>query len=147
MPDFFLISGLFLSQVISRPWKNYLDTKVVHYLYFLVLWSLLIVPGTWLISGPMPDSGAEAIKVLAYSLYKPVAMLWFIMMLPIYFVVARLLKGVPNALVLAVAALMMVFPLPHGCLSAGLVRGVFHLLLCRARDGRAIFQIGRLGTC
>lgn len=114
MPDFFLISGLFLSQVISRPWKNYLDTKVVHYLYFLVLWSLLIVPGTWLISGPMPDSGTEAVKLLAYSLYKPVAMLWFIMMLPIYFVVARLLKDVPSALVLAVAAVMMVFPLHTG---------------------------------
>lgn len=114
MPDFFLISGLFLSQVISRPWKNYLDTKVVHYLYFLILWSLLIVPGIWVISGVMPDSGTAAARLLVYSLYKPVAMLWFILMLPIYFVVARLLKPVPNALVLGVAAALMVFPLHTG---------------------------------
>ena len=44
MPDFFLISGLFLSRVIDRPWRHYLDTKVVHYLYFFVLWTLIVVP-------------------------------------------------------------------------------------------------------
>ena len=30
MPDFFLISGLFLSVVIDRDWRTYLDRKVVH---------------------------------------------------------------------------------------------------------------------
>ncbi len=30
MPDFFLLSGLFLSRVIDRDWKTYLDRKVVH---------------------------------------------------------------------------------------------------------------------
>lgn len=114
MPDFFLISGLFLSKVISKPWRNYLDTKVVHYLYFLVLWTLLIVPGIWMITGPSPESGAAALQALAHSLYKPVAMLWFILMLPIYFVAARLLKKVPDALVLVVAAAMMIFPMHTG---------------------------------
>jgi uncharacterized membrane protein YcfT len=114
MPDFFLISGLFLAQVIARPWRSYLDTKVVHYLYFLVLWTLLIVPGVWFITGPMPATALDAVGDLAFHLYKPAAMLWFILMLPIYFVVARLLQGVPNALVMAVAALMMVFPLHSG---------------------------------
>src|ERR1700730_5512954 len=28
MPDFFLISGLFLSRVIDRDWRSYLDRKV-----------------------------------------------------------------------------------------------------------------------
>ena len=30
MPDFFLLSGLFLSCVIDRDWRTYLDRKVVH---------------------------------------------------------------------------------------------------------------------
>lgn len=30
MPDFFLISGLFLAATIDRPWRLYLDRKVVH---------------------------------------------------------------------------------------------------------------------
>ena len=38
MPDFFLISGLFLSLVIDRDWRTYLDRKVVHFAYFYVLW-------------------------------------------------------------------------------------------------------------
>jgi uncharacterized membrane protein YcfT len=114
MPDFFLISGLFLSRVIAKPWKSYLDTKVVHYLYFLVLWTLLIVPGMWLITGPLPENSIDALRHLAYSLYKPVAMLWFIMILPIYFVVTRLLRPVPDIVVLAAAAAMMIFPMHTG---------------------------------
>src|ERR1700745_4397959 len=38
MPDFFLISGLFLSVVIDRDWRTFLDRKVVHFAYFYVLW-------------------------------------------------------------------------------------------------------------
>ena len=34
MPDFFLISGLFLARVIDRDWRDYLDKKVVHFAYF-----------------------------------------------------------------------------------------------------------------
>src|SRR5215475_10881975 len=38
MPDFFLISGLFLARVIGRDWRTYLDRKVVHFAYFYLLW-------------------------------------------------------------------------------------------------------------
>src|SRR6201993_3483248 len=38
MPDFFLISGLFLPVVINRDWRTYLDRKVMHFAYFYVLW-------------------------------------------------------------------------------------------------------------
>jgi len=31
MPDFFLISVLFLARVVDRPWRAYLDTKIVHF--------------------------------------------------------------------------------------------------------------------
>src|SRR6266702_5914223 len=41
MPDFFLISGLFLARVIDRDWRTYLDRKVVHFAYFYVLWVTL----------------------------------------------------------------------------------------------------------
>src|SRR5674476_1310734 len=37
MPDFFMISGLFLAQVIDRDWRTYLDRKVVHFAYFYML--------------------------------------------------------------------------------------------------------------
>src|SRR5581483_1148435 len=38
MPDFFLISGLFLARVIDRNWRDYLDRKVIHFAYFYALW-------------------------------------------------------------------------------------------------------------
>ena len=38
MPDFFLISGLFLARRIDVPWRDYFDKKVVHFLYFYFLW-------------------------------------------------------------------------------------------------------------
>src|SRR5260221_1398655 len=38
MPDFFLISGLFLPVVIGRDWRIFLDRKVVHFVYFYLLW-------------------------------------------------------------------------------------------------------------
>jgi uncharacterized membrane protein YcfT len=38
MPDFFLISGLFLARVIDRDWRTYLDRKLVHFAYFYLLW-------------------------------------------------------------------------------------------------------------
>ncbi len=114
MPDFFLISGLFLSRVIDRPWKSYLDTKVVHYAYFLVLWTLIIIPGLWLLKGSWPHDVGMALRELAFGLYKPVAMLWFLMMLAVYFVVTRLLRHVSWKIVLPVSALMMMFPFHTG---------------------------------
>ena len=41
MPDFFLISGLFLARVIDRDWRTYLDRKVVHFAYFYLLWTAI----------------------------------------------------------------------------------------------------------
>src|SRR5256885_7965850 len=37
MPDFFLISGLFLARVIDRDWRGYFDKKGVPFAYFYVL--------------------------------------------------------------------------------------------------------------
>jgi uncharacterized membrane protein YcfT len=31
MPDFFLVAGLFLSRTIDRPWRDYLDCKILYF--------------------------------------------------------------------------------------------------------------------
>ncbi|HEY0570213.1 MAG TPA: acyltransferase family protein, partial [Enterovirga sp.] len=41
MPDFFLVSGLFLGRVIDRDWRTYGDKRVVHFVYFYLLWLLI----------------------------------------------------------------------------------------------------------
>jgi uncharacterized membrane protein YcfT len=101
MPDFFLLSGLFLAKVIDRPWRSYLDTKVVHYGYFLLLWILIFSPVSWQ-DAPWTLSVTGLAKFFAYQLIWPHAMLWFILVLPLYFLFTRLTRRLPVWLMLLV---------------------------------------------
>jgi uncharacterized membrane protein YcfT len=114
MPDFFFISGLLLGRVIERPWRTYADTKVVHYLYFFVVWSLLyftlrLVVGS---AGDTPARvGAEFVKMMTHG---PFAMLWFVQMLAFYFVLTKLLRRVAPWLVFALAVVWYLAPIETG---------------------------------
>lgn len=111
MPDFFLISGLFLAARIDRPWKSYLDTKVVHFAYFYVLW--LTIQFAMKAPGMVAEAGLTAtLADYATSFLVPFGTLWFIYLLAIYFVVAKLVQPVPKWLVLAAAAALHVLA-PH----------------------------------
>jgi uncharacterized membrane protein YcfT len=103
MPDFFLISGLFLAQVIDRDWRTYLDRKVVHFAYFYLLWVTLQfgfkAPAFALADG-WPHVGVMYLE----SLIEPFGTLCFIYLLPIFFVVTKLTRGIPPVLIWAAAA-------------------------------------------
>jgi uncharacterized membrane protein YcfT len=105
MPDFFLISGLFLALVIDRDWRLYLDRKVVHFAYFYVLWLLIQGAFKWPGIGLEEGFGAVVHQFLI-SLIDPFGTLWFIYLLPIFFVFAKLVRRAPPLLVLAFAALL-----------------------------------------
>jgi uncharacterized membrane protein YcfT len=105
MPDFFLISGLFLARVIDRNWRDYLDRKVIHFAYFYVLWVTI----QFAFKAPMfaAEQGWSGVG-LSYleAFIEPFGTLWFIYLLPIFFVVVKLARGVPwIAIWLAGAAL------------------------------------------
>jgi uncharacterized membrane protein YcfT len=101
-PDFFLVAGLFLAHTIDKPWCDYLDRKVLHFGYFFVLWTLIQgVPKLVLSVGPDP---LAVLKGLAFAMIEPFGTLWFIYLLPIFFVVTKLLRRVPVDVVLAGAA-------------------------------------------
>ena len=105
MPEFFLISGLFLSQVIDRPWRAYADRRVVHYLYFYVLWAVIhIVFKVGLLSTD-PVGAAEQ---LAWAVIQPYGVLWFIYMLAVVSAVTKLMRDVraPVWAVFAVGAIL-----------------------------------------
>ena len=88
MPDFFLISGLFLSVVIDRDWRTYLDRKVVHFAYFYVLW-VTIQFGFKAPSFAAETSWAHVGLLYLESFIEPFGTLWFIYLLPIFFVVTK----------------------------------------------------------
>ena len=105
MPDFFLISGLFLPLVIDRDWRLYLDRKVVHFAYFYVLWVTIqfgFKAPAFAAEQGWPHVGFEYLE----SFIEPFGTLWFIYLLPIFFVVIKLTRNVPAILVWGAAALL-----------------------------------------
>ncbi len=115
MPDFFLISGLFLARRMHVPWRDYLDKKVLHFAYFYILWMTIQFAfkgyGIVKAEGPLGLLGEYALGFV-----QPFGTLWFIYLLAIFFVVTRLLVRVPPLLVFAVAALLEMAPVETGSL-------------------------------
>jgi len=107
MPDFFLISGLFLGRVIDRDWRTYLDRKVVHFAYFYVLWVTI----QFIIKAPnfaAQEGWARVGYDYLEAFIEPFGTLWFIYLLPIFFVVTKLTRNLPPLIVwLALAGLEM----------------------------------------
>jgi uncharacterized membrane protein YcfT len=103
MPDFFMISGLFLARVIDRDWRTYLDKKVVHFAYFYVLWL------TIQFALKAPDIAAEGgipevARAYALAFIDPFGTIWFIYLLPIFFVLVKATKRVPWQIIWIVGA-------------------------------------------
>jgi len=103
MPDFFLISGLFLARVIDRDWRTYLDRKVVHFAYFYVLW--VTIQFAFKAPGFAAEHGALGVaKLYAEAFIEPFGTLWFIYLLPIFFVVTKLARVMPVLIVWTILA-------------------------------------------
>ena len=103
MPDFFLISGLFLARVIDRDWREYLDKKVVHFAYFYVLWVTI----QFAFKAPMfaAEMGWRGVGIqYLESFIEPFGTLWFIYLLPIFFVAVKATRGVPWPVIWLVGA-------------------------------------------
>ena len=106
MPDFFLISGLFLSRTISSNLTTYLDKKVIHFAYFYLLWlglTLLLTDNDVLRSNPI-----EFAKLYAWNIIQPTGVLWFVHMLAVFYVITRLLARLPKWMVIVAAAALQI---------------------------------------
>jgi uncharacterized membrane protein YcfT len=105
IPAFFLIAGLFASQSIGKDWRSFLDRKVVHFAYFYILWLTI----QFAFRGPVyvaQDGVPEALRIYLLAFVDPFGTLWFIYLLPVFFLAARLARVLPPLLVLVVAALL-----------------------------------------
>ena len=106
MPDFFLISGLFLAASIHGPLLDYLDRKLFHFAYFYMLWLGLQLgltePG--LLLGDPLAFAAMYLKALVV----PVNSLWFVYMLAVFYLATRALRHVPRWSVFTLAAVLQI---------------------------------------
>jgi uncharacterized membrane protein YcfT len=103
MPEFFLISGLFLSNVIARDWLHYSDRRIVHYFYFYALWAAIdIVLKIGIVGHDIPGM----VHGLALAVVEPYGVLWFIYMLGVFSIAAKLAWQfkVPPVLIIVIAA-------------------------------------------
>ncbi len=113
MPDFFLLSGLFLARRIEAPWPRYADTKIVHFAYFYVLWMSI----QFLLKGYgiyMEQGVSGVIQQYLLGFIEPFGTLWFIYLLAVFFAVTKLLDKVPALAIFAVAALLEALPIHTG---------------------------------
>lgn len=134
MPDFFMISGLFLANVIDRDWRRFLDRKFVHFAYFYVLW----VGINFAFRAPsMLELGGPRLVIHEFLLafVEPFGTLWFIYMLPIFFVLTKLLRRVPAWVVLLVAGVLESAPIHTG-----------HLIIDEFCDRFVYFYAGYVGA-
>ena len=110
MPDFFLISGLFLAATIDRPWRLYFDRKVVHFFYFYFLWVAI----QFAVKAPFMMADGQSvgaiIRSLLFTIIQPFGTLWFIYLLPVFFIVTRLFRAFPWAL-FAGAVVLQILPI------------------------------------
>lgn len=111
IPDFFLLSGLFLGRVIDRDWRLFADRRVVHFAYFYLLWLVIQSLAKY---GALAQEGGPAafLQHLATGLIEPYSTLWFIYLLAVFSVVTKLLRRVPPILLLGGAALLQILPVP-----------------------------------
>lgn len=111
IPGFFLLSGLFLGRVIGRSWRLFADRRLIHFAYFYLLWVVIqslakygqIVEGT----GP-----GAFLAHLATALVEPYSTLWFIYLLAVFSAVTKVMRRVPQPLLLLAAALIQIVPVP-----------------------------------
>ena len=115
MPDFFLISGLFLAARIDRPWRSFLDSKVLHFVYFYVLWMTIQFATKG--HGLYQDLGAwGVIQSYLAGFVEPFGTLWFIYILAVFFAVTKLLRGLSPLVVFIAAAVLEMAPVHTGFL-------------------------------
>lgn len=113
MPDFFLISGLLLSFSIQRDWRTYLDRKVVHFVYFYILWLAILIAfeAPWTVAR---HGWTEVPAVYLKALLRPYSMLWFIYLLPVFFVLTKLVRRAPVVTVWCLAAALQISQVETG---------------------------------
>lgn len=114
MPDFFLVSGLFLWRVIDRDWRSYADKRVLHFAYFYLLW--LVIQSGFKYGQVSGGSPAGFIQHIVHGLWEPYSTLWFIYLLAVFSVVTKLLRPLPRPVVLALAAALQILPVATGSL-------------------------------
>ncbi|MGE3148327.1 MAG: acyltransferase family protein [Pseudorhodoplanes sp.] len=113
IPTFFLVAGLFAHRVIDRDWSIFFDKKVLRFAYFYILW--LTITFAFKLPGRIESEGLLAgLKLYLVAFVDPFGSLWFIYLLPIFFLAVRWTRTLPVAAVWLFAAALEIAPIETG---------------------------------
>jgi uncharacterized membrane protein YcfT len=113
IPTFFLLSGLFVARFVDRDWRTFFDRKILHFAYFYFLW--LTIQFVFKAPGYVAEQGIwAAARVYLVAFVDPFGSLWFIYLLPIFFTVSKLTRGIPPLAVWLAAAALEIAPVDTG---------------------------------
>jgi uncharacterized membrane protein YcfT len=105
MPLFFLVSGMLAVGAVNRPWRRIVRPRVADFLWPYLLWSALFAVTAWMRYAPEDPLGY--VRDQAKTTVVAMGPYWFIAVLPVFFLAARLGRSRPR-LLLAAAVLIYV---------------------------------------
>lgn len=152
IPAFYLISGLFFARAMTMSWPELFRRRLLAlgsiYLFWLAL-HLGLRHGARLWQAPFTGVFGPDGLLFAYleGLLQPFGTLWFLYLLIVFIVAARLLRGVPIGIVLVLAALTETARIQTGLIIIDEFAGRFvYFVLGIALSGWLRRQIGRMAN-
>ncbi len=106
MPAFFFLSALFLNRTVFGPPKHYMDRKILHFVYFYVVW--LVLQDVILNSALLFSAPRMFLAELVAALIEPRDSLLLVYMLTVFHAVTWLFRRVPARKVITVAAILQI---------------------------------------
>jgi len=105
MPVFFTISGMFAAAAVQRPWPVVRRSRIAKFYYLYAIWFAVHTLVLNLVPRFDTLAAHSALDVLEQLTITPTN-LWYLIALAVYFVVAKLTRRVPVAVVLGAAFLL-----------------------------------------
>lgn len=103
MPLFFVVSGIFASGAVARPWSPGVRRRVASPAYLYVVW-LVLLAIFFSVERDLPMNRTQDLSDFVLDLVFASTGLWFLYALAVYFLLARLTLRVPTPWLLGVAA-------------------------------------------
>lgn len=102
MPVFFTVSGMFAAAAAYRPWSVVRRSRLAKFYYLYVLWFAVHTTVLWFVPDFETLAARTPLQVLEQLTITPTN-LWYLFALAVYFLVAKVTRNVPTAVVLGAA--------------------------------------------
>lgn len=108
VPLFFLITGLFAASAQRRPWPDFLDRTIANLLWIFLVWNVLQY-AVRMVFAAYANAPIDPDAILWFWL-NPINVTWFLWALMLYYLILRLARDVPLALLIAAAGVLAADP-------------------------------------